>query len=199
MSFTYFSLLPWLFQRLPTALWHNCTADGAQVTRQARTTSIAPDRYKFHGGDVCVGGGNTFLVCELWGTLLTESSCVCWLREVFWHFPVDIESKGEKKKTWRKGNQKKEKGKWEERKRSFKKSAEKISTFFTHKAAQVMTEEWWNVSFRPQSKHTDGSVLTFSGGLQIYSYWIEFKGGSCDPLVKYLFLNILIAQLRNLE
>lgn len=24
--------------------------------------------------------------------LLTESSCVCWLGEIFWHFPVDIKS-----------------------------------------------------------------------------------------------------------
>lgn len=42
---------------------------------------------------------------------LTERSCVCGLREIFWHFPVDIESveregqrkQGEKKE--RKGSQ----------------------------------------------------------------------------------------------
>lgn len=35
------------------------------------------------GPRVCVG-------------LLTESSCVCRLGEIFWHFPVDIESEERK-------------------------------------------------------------------------------------------------------
>lgn len=49
---------------------------------------------------------------------LTERSCVCGLGEIFWHFPVDIESaerEGRKKKqgtkTERKGSQRLEKKK----------------------------------------------------------------------------------------
>lgn len=44
-------------------------------------------------------------------------------------------------------------------------SPEKISTLCTHKAVQVMTEEWWNVSFRLQSKHTHTHALAAHGGI----------------------------------
>lgn len=44
--------------------------------------------------------------------LLTESSCVCGLGEIFWHFPVDIESEKKKKQ----GTKKKSEREWEEKK-----------------------------------------------------------------------------------
>lgn len=45
----------------------------------------------------------------------------------------------------------------------------KISTFCTYKAVQVITKEWWNVSFRPQSKHTHTDDILENISLQIYS------------------------------
>lgn len=34
--------------------------------------------------------------------LLTESSCVCWLGEILWHFPVDIKSEERQKEIYSK-------------------------------------------------------------------------------------------------
>lgn len=66
-------------------------------------------------------------MCE---RLLTESSCVCGLGEIFWHFSVDIES--EKKK----GEQKREKRVRGGEKNTYALAYVERSTFCTHKAVQ---------------------------------------------------------------
>lgn len=73
--------------------------------------------------------------------LLTESSCVCWLGEIFRHFPVDIKSEKRREKRKQKG----EKG--------VRKNNSKCKHYVLRKAAhsvpivvRYITAERWNIS-----------------------------------------------------
>lgn len=76
---------------------------------------------------------------------LTEGSCVCGLSEIFWHFPVDIESverEGPRKR------EKREKGESEVARK--KKYIEERAHSVPIRPCDI-TERWWNVSSgRPQ-------------------------------------------------
>lgn len=55
----------------------------------------------------------------------------------------------------KKGNQRKKKGRGSEREKEKVNNESRENRYISyHKAVQVMAGEWRNVSFRPQSKHT---------------------------------------------
>lgn len=93
-------------------LWYNCTADGAQDIRLTHAAASLNRIHHIKSLQVplrgCVRCDGDTLISWLWGRLLTERSCVCWLGEIFWHLPVDIESK---EKENEKGEPKEKKGK----------------------------------------------------------------------------------------
>lgn len=77
--------------------------------------------------------------------LLTESSCVCGLGEIFWHFPVDIESEKKKKQ----GTKKKVRGSERKKKRKCKHCVLRKGAHSVPIRLCVITEDWWNVSSGP--------------------------------------------------